>query len=164
MSGSAGAGRALSRRGETPAPGLSRGAPAVLNERETGGKREFTSLFIGYIFFSLSTFQPKTGILSVCQSSCDFFISLSLFFFFLIILLSLCENAPESTKTCQDASSTGSHGTAPPKAETLPGASHGTTSAPGPCHFCAFPLQAVGTGTPRQEMTFVFPSVHRVQL
>lgn len=70
-------------QGEILAPGLIRGAPTVLNGRATGGKREFTSLFIGYIVFSLGTFQPKTGILSVCQSSCDFLISLLLIFFFL---------------------------------------------------------------------------------
>lgn len=50
---------------------------------QTEGKRDFTSHFVGIIFFPLARFSQKLfGILSVCQSSCDFFISLTLLFFF----------------------------------------------------------------------------------
>lgn len=45
-----------------------------------------------------------------------------------MILLSLCENAPENSKTCEDAPEASSLETASPKVEPLPEALHGDSA------------------------------------
>lgn len=57
--------------------------PSLHHRGQTEGKSDFTSHFVGIIFFPLARFSQKLfGILSVCQSSCDFFYFSHFFFFF----------------------------------------------------------------------------------
>lgn len=70
--------------GRGPGPGSAAKAAALRLGGQTGDKRGVTSWFVGLFFFPLARFSQKlVGILSVCQSSCDFFISLSLVWLFL---------------------------------------------------------------------------------